>query len=241
MSLTTGLVSYWKLDEGATGPYVDSHGSNDMTGAGTISSIAGVNGGNVPSSDNDTSAKISVAGAGFVPTGSFSVSAWLRWQNGAVYPFAWGWGTGVSTDVCQVFIESNNVLTDTVQFRFRTSGTTGASHNITTPGIFARDTWYHSVATYDTTTKAKVLYIDGVVRASATATHTNALTSNSGDFSTLKGVFTGSRGGKVERIALWDGVVLNQSQVDELYGSGTPPSYEDITGGGTTNFFSCLD
>lgn len=81
MSLTTDLISYWKLDESSGATAVDSVGSNDLTNNNTVGTATGkIN--TARTFDRDFSRYLSSTSTDLqAGSGSFAFTFWVSFQN----------------------------------------------------------------------------------------------------------------------------------------------------------------
>lgn len=163
-------------------------------------------------------------------TGSASWSFWFR-------------STG--TDTSDFMLARDNNSTDRRSWLFnRRIGevriaiwhTNGTSTLLISAGSNYNDgEWHHVVGTFtgDTTSNGMKLYIDGVLENQATAGASGILQYS--PFSDSKGISIGGGGnatpsacfsGNIDEVAIWNGVVLDASDVTTIYNNGLPT---DIT------------
>tara|TARA_R110000868_G_scaffold78911_3_gene224738 strand:- start:1850 stop:2542 length:693 start_codon:yes stop_codon:yes gene_type:complete len=107
--------------------------------------------------------------------------------------------------------------------------TSGVANNTTsTANILDDGLWHHFVCTYDGTNSANgiKLYLDGVLDKQGTASSTGIRNYTGTNSNIAIGAIstTGARffNGDIEEVAIWDGVVLDSTDVTNVYNSGTP-------------------
>ena len=164
-----GMTSYWKLDETTPGTYVDTFNGNDGAGAADPAAVAGqVNGAQEFDGTNmgiDVQADKSF---GWYKEDSFSIEFWIK-RDGAV--------TGTN----QVAIGRNEGDPDTSLHWF--VGIEGGSSNkaifslgdnnggditdVVGDTTITNDAWHHVVAVRDGAAGQNLLYVDGVLDATA--------------------------------------------------------------------------
>lgn len=224
MSLTTSLVSYWKLDESSGNPQ-DSHGSNHGTlngsvayGSGKLNNCAQFTGGYL---DFGQTASLRFTGAT-----AFTFSFWIK-TNTAENAFFFGEGDIDTNGAGTVFNWSSALSTAKVRFQF--VSTVGGGISLDSAAQIKDGNWHHVVVTYDGSTNGTGLkmYIDGTL--DATGTGTGNIT---GTFHNANDEFIiGSREGgnqpvtaHIDEAGVWSRE-LTSGEVTTLYGAGTPPAY----------------
>jgi len=181
--ITNGLVGWWKLDDGSSGTtpttVADSSGSGNT--GGTQGSPTWTSSGKIGNALtlNGTSQAVNVATSSTLEmSGSWTVSMWVKFagypSSGAEAPLfskldknqhfnylfvldnGW-WGTP-GTISWMALIQD-------------TGGGWNAAQYVSTP---ATGSWYFAAATYNSTTQALSVYINGALAATITNTHTPA-------------------------------------------------------------------
>lgn len=153
--LTSGLVSYWKLDEASGATRADSVGGNDLAdpagenvaqAAGKILQAASFAG---------TSTNVLQNDALDLPTGSFTVSCWVNLADagGLVTALA---AHGVTASTRAWFLRYNSV---NLQFVVSADGT--ADSATVAAGTLSNNTWAHVVAWHDSGGGAVGICVDG--------------------------------------------------------------------------------
>jgi len=156
----TGLISYWHLDEAAGNTYVDVTGINNGTGNVSPSAVSGqVNGGQL---FNGTTTKIDVPAdpsLDIPADGDLSVEFWYK--NGNVpsstqivvsrFMSQKYWYAGISYSGRPIFKMS-----------------AGNTDLVITGNVITDGQWHHVTATHNGVSGQAKLYVDGILRASAT-------------------------------------------------------------------------
>jgi len=239
MSSFSSLVSWWKLNNTTAG-IEDSKGNNNATSVqanlaiGSVSTLNGISSGmtqaNLVQSDLQTVAPYSKYALDFdassgdyidcgqntnLDTGDLSASMWINkdsTSSGIQYVFNNNDGSSVAGFAFA--FNSNNVY---IERRTRTyRGYTGWK-NIG----FSSDVWHHLCITYNDTSRAFVVYLNGVNVHSSTATSsTNGPSQNItiGENSGLSGF---NFDGKLSNASIWN-TALTPAQVTEIYNEGLP-------------------
>jgi len=228
MSLLTGLISYWKLDE-ASGNAADAHGSNTLTNNGTATFAPGkLNNGadlELDSSQFFSIADASQSGLDFSTALSFSL--WYKPEtepsplavligkreqpgNESYYFAHWPGLGGIRLNV-----DANG------------DGVTNDSFDFT---VTLNDaTWYHLVITWDGATKTAKLYVDGsqsgsdIVGSAVSSIYNGAAPFRMGAIDADQYLIDGM----LDEVGVWSRV-LTSGEVTSLYNSGTPLAYEDF-------------
>ncbi len=218
---TSGLVSYYTLDETSGTTAIDSMGlyngtaSNARIFTGTNSKVLGANAGNFSQGNDYITSSAGVTGN--VP---FSFSAWIR------YP------TSISTG--QDFITMGNdgingaglyARVDTNKLKVVRGGGVPDASGTTTLSI---NTWYHVVYTYNN--GAYKVYLNGNEEISVSE---SALNLGSTNFNIGKHTGTSTYwSGSIDEVGIWNRS-LNQTEITALYNSGAGSRITTTT---TTNF-----
>lgn len=211
-TLSTGLISYWKLDDAST-PAVDSMGINNGVATGCTFSQTSKNGGlGTCILFNGTSDVIVPPNDSTFPANNLSVSAWVKasstYAHGGIFSWSYGGATlsygWMAFQDTRLTFQVNNV-----------SAQAGASNSDTS--------WHLLVGTYDKTLGSNniKLYIDGTLNAQANDTvgFTNSYI-NIGRETGAGEFFPGY----IDEVGTW-GKVLTQAEVTELWNSGTGKTY----------------
>ena len=109
---------------------------------------------------------------------------------------------------------------DHERFQFYTNNSSSNSTVITSDEV-THDTWYHVVATYDTSSTTGRLYVNGS-EVSAGANTSMAAPEFYGASIYIGGSSTNYINAKQSEIVFWKGVVLSPAQITALYNNGRP-------------------
>lgn len=234
-TLLTDLVSYWKLNE-ASGTREDSHGTNDLTDNGTVTSATGkLN--DAASFAAANSEFLSVAdNSSLAFTDKFSVSMWV-WRDSLTLNAAMMGKWTYQTQGCFAIQAGNATASDIVVFIADALTDNGANWG-RWPAAHTTGQWYHVVVVYDGTqtgnsNRLKV-YQDGSLLAATSFTGTIPASLPADTASLLLGSFGGTLprywNGRLDEVALWKRA-LTSSEVTQLWNSGTALPYESFGGG----------
>lgn len=233
-TLTTNLVSYWKLDE-ESGTRADAHSSNDLTDNNTVGFGTGIigNGADFEASNSEYLSITDASQTGLDLTTDFSFSIWVNVET-------------QPSDSTMVLISKRTGTTnrsfiisygDTSGQKFIRCGSyDSASGNVENSDInISQLTGFSHVSiTRDGSAGLWSVYIDGVLINTATTTDTTM--ANSGapfalgcDFDNsdvVRNLFDGI----IDEVGVWSRV-LTAGEISNLYNSGAALPYEvtDIT------------
>lgn len=224
MSLLTGLVAYWKLDE-ESGVRADSHGANDLADNNTVLFGAGKVG-NAADFEEDNEESLSIADNADLSAGNidFSWAPWVKLESKDTRKTFLGklHVDGASTSV-EYKVDYNNV---TDRFRFSVGdGATLGSVEAGTFGSPALATWYQIIGWHDATANTiNIAVNDGAVDSAAWAT---------GSQNTVHGFALGRLGdydvqfhhdGSLDEVGFWK-KVLSAAERTQLYNGGDGLTY----------------
>jgi hypothetical protein len=223
-TLSTSLVSYWKLDE-TSGNRADSHGSNTLTDTNTVLYGTGkIN--NCADLEYDNNEYFAVGdNASLDPGTGYSWSIWFNLES-EVNSFLFSkYATGQQSYAWHI---SSSGGADYLRF-YNSSETT---YDFTSPFQFSTATWYHVVVTYSSGTV--LVYVNGI-RAGGSAS-VGTLTNTSAEFriGSLEKYANNQHDGLLDEACIYS-KALTIAEVRALYGYGTPPEYEYTAPGGSTN------
>ena len=218
ITLTNGLIAYWKLDDGSGTNAVDSMGFSNGTLSGSPTWTTGkINGG---VSFSGSSQYVDFGTKFPAITSAITISAWVN-PGASQIQYADIWGDHESSFKGMVMQQNSNTLN---QYSW---GYGNGSNFSSGAGFFnlTASTWTHVVAVKDATTC--YVYLNGVeqvaLRGSCSSAIVPATTIN---FSAGRGYAGGGRffNGKVDEVAVWNRA-LSASEVSQLYNSGAGRQY----------------
>jgi hypothetical protein len=233
MALTTGLISYWKLDETSDGSGAvtrnDSHGTNHLTDNGTTPSAAGkINNG---SSHTPANAEfLSVAdNAGLSISTAFTFQAWIKINTLAVN-LAIGGKWDYQTQGGFLFQTDQSQTDELICYIASTLNDNGANHGYTTDANLLAGTWYHTVVVYDGSLAAAnrlKIYLNAASKSLTLAgTIPTTIPDNTADFKIGKfgGTLTRYFDGLIDEVGYWNRA-LSSAEITQLYNSGAGLAY----------------
>lgn len=227
MALIDNLVSYWKLDE-SSGTRADAHGSNDLTDVNTVAAATGIinDGADFESTNNESLTISDASQVGLDMTDDMSVSLWMKIESfpGSKQLAFWDKYKATANQRSVIFqvIGSSQVL------ECRVWSSTDGNSNSTTTNTLSAGTWYHIVVTYNASTGAIKIYIDGTEASYSTST-----TGASNIAQNTENIRIGARSydtninpfdGIMDEYGVWN-KVLSSAEVTELYNSGAGLAY----------------
>jgi len=217
-SLTTGIVSYWKLDE-SSGNAADSVGSNTLTNNNSTAYATGkINNG--IDFENSSSQYLSISDGtqtGLDIVGNLSISFW--WKPESHVAFTWLVAKYVLSGNQRsygVYYDTGNTL----NFAFSNNGTatSGAGYSFTP----VDGTWYHIVVTYNTS-GTQTIYVNGSVLGTTSGLATSIYNSTA-DFWVGGGNNDPDVDGLMDEVGIWS-KTLTSLEVAALYNSGNGLAY----------------
>ncbi|MDP3723084.1 MAG: LamG domain-containing protein [Candidatus Omnitrophota bacterium] len=233
-SLTTGLLSYWKLDEGGGTSVRDAVSVNDGTATNGPTWTTSGKLGKALSFDG-TNDYVSLSPSSF-PSGATprTVSVWLKTATVADQ-LIFSYGTVANTQEWQLFVgtgtgcgvEGGGNALGTI-----TLGTSGAGNGVCGVQTVTDNVWHHVVGVYDGTTIK--IYIDGVLKNSGPRTSNLGLS-----YATIGGGYPNAPGyyfnGTIDEVSLWS-KALSAAEITDLYNAGAGNAYRTSTAiGGWTD------
>ena len=222
MSLTTNIVSYYKLDE-ASGDAADSVGSNTATNTSVTYAVGKINNGAV----FNGSAFYSIADAtSFKPTGNFSISFWIKTNTTSVGQIIQSYSQNSNVAGWTINIEATNG-----KIRMTTGKNTGTTQGtdwqqVLSTNAFNSNNWIHCVCSYDGTNIN--IYKNGVlnnqvawnINSAYAATNYIRIGARKYNAGAEDIDFTGS----LDEIGLWSRA-LSADEVSQLANSGRGNQY----------------
>jgi len=225
MALTTGLVSYWKLDGNSN----DSVGSNNGSDTnvtydnayGKINQGALGNGSStIINFGNSTSLKLN---------GNLSMSMWIYPTANSV-GYVFGRTSNVSPYGMYYFYLGASGENFTIALSLFNSG---GGQVIATSAAFPLNAWYHVVATVSGT--AMTVYVNGVSSGTKTFSGTRSFTDHN-NWAFCRGTDgVADYVGRLDEVGIWSRA-LTTDEITELYNAGAGLQYP-FTTANTTNFF----
>lgn len=220
-NLSTGLVSYWELEE-ASGTRVDSHGSYDLTDNNTVGQDTGIQGSAADFVRANSETLTATVGASDFNTNGVarSMSLWFKpndLSNGQVVAQVWG-NTGARN------FTLNQGGADPTKIRIYVRGVGTPVYS----GTLTAGTWYHVVWTVDASGVIE-LFING------SSVGTGTVGSDASNGTAL--VFGDNPGqnqyldAQVDEIGWWT-KELSATEISDLYNSGAGIPYDAGGGGG---------
>jgi hypothetical protein len=243
MSLSTSLLSYWKLDE-SSGNATDSVGSNTLTNTNTVTYTAAlINNGATFSADGTM--YLTIANASENPTlditGAVSYQAWVK-KNGApavMSPIMMNGDRTAYTDEGSIYSFIN---TDGTVIAYVGNGVDDDRAAVST-GTVVNNAWHHIVVIFTPSTSLKI-YIDG----SEDGSNTTSMFATAGDPNLAFQIghvlqdgtdryFGKTTAGQIDECAVWNRAITTL-EVTQLYNDGaglqypftTPTSIKTING-----------
>jgi hypothetical protein len=228
-SLSTGLVSYWELEE-TTGTRVDSHGANDLTAVNAPGYAAAVqgNGADFENEATNNEQKLTITDGsqtGLDTQGDFAVSAWVNVET---------FGTGDHTP----FVSKTDPVGGYGMFSFgyykptnrfysyvQNSGACTGAYTVLVNYTLNTATQYHLVWNYDESAGSVELFVNGAFVATSTGYGTNLLDC-AGDFFIANSEFNGENlDGVVDEVGFWNRTIT-PADVTALYNGGAGIPYD---------------
>lgn len=207
------LTHYYTCNE-SSGDLIDQVGSADGTITGSVYGGTGLNATQGDAFYFGGASKV-IWTQSLLQNGSFSVNLWVNYDTGALRPFHCG--NSDNNSHCSFYQLSN-------QFTSRTR-ITSYFDNVT--GTVSSNTWYMLTVTFDDTANELKAYLNGT-QFGGTDTVTAAPTF---DARTALGARANTSGsddqfwvGEIQHLLIADGV-LTQSEIDDLYNSGSGIPY----------------
>lgn len=219
LGLQTNLSSFFSLDNtlaDATGAVTDLTNNNTVTFVSPPSSLPAVtNCANFVSASSQYLSHADATGLNVVGV-DFSIQLW-------VYP----------TDNTRTFLTKNSGAFGSREFRVSYTFGSGATNPIQsvvgdysslTTSNYSTNAWHHVVLTFNNTSKATVLYVDGASAATSTGSGTGP--GGTSDFRVgASGDLAQYMSGNICLVGVWKSRILSAGEVTQLYNSGNGLSY----------------
>lgn len=222
------MIHEWKLDEtpGASSAIDSVTGTSSTLGGSSNWTAAKLNNG-----FKTTGSNVGFVNAGNVDVaGSFSLSFWVKPEDVTL-----DWRNMVSKHDgaagSKAFWVGQNQTDGTLRFGMYFDGTNESQLDTSSP-VISNNAWSFVTATWNESTKAQSIYVDGVLRASATRAgqsfatpRASNLLFNTNSTSLSQGPGTGSWarfGGTLDDVALWDSA-MTTGEIKALYNTASTP------------------
>ena len=253
-SLTTGLVSYWRLDESSNGSApvtrVDAYGTNNLTvDNGNTPSTTGILSNAInpsrASANSLTCPNANCGGAGTnqldIGAGSFTISAWVynvqntgtalgtqalvtKGYTSGQLSYEMYLATGSGTLAGPPVFDINNNTTTSSVSHIYMEASSSARFSGLTTG------WHHIVGVFDSVTPTITLYVDNVSAASNSSANGTKYVVSTNDFGIGAGGFVkqgtalGSANVPIDEVGVWK-KALSATEVGNLFNSGAADYY----------------
>lgn len=220
LGLQTNLGAFWSLEN--TSWTDDTAGATTLTGIASPTAAA-AKVGNGASLNGSTQYLTAASNANIENGGgSFSVQVWVNSGSGGfgVYANKSAGSFGNRDWALGVNFTSSNV------FGFSVFNT-GSSEFVANSTVSIGAAWHHVVGTYNSSTKAVAIYVDGSASGSgATLTGTaNSSASAPLYIGVIEAAGAGFLNGIIDQVGFWKGRVLAAGDVTALYNGGTGLTY----------------
>lgn len=217
-TLTTSLISYWKLSDSA-GHRADSKGSNNLTNFNTVTSVAGKVG-NASSFSSASSQYLGISDNASMSTGGidFTISAWVNISDDSTRVIASKYDDTGTTKEWRLIYKAS-----VKKFAFSTtdSGNTVTEIIADTPTPITLGSWYFVVAWRNQSSGTiNVQVNNGTVYSLAAS----APVDTSAAFKVGWSHSTTWWNGKIDEVGWWKKVLSTQERTD-LYNAGTGSTY----------------
>lgn len=213
--LHNGLVSYWPLDGNST----DAIGNNDGTDLNGVTYTEGKI--NNCASFNGTSSYIRVPNIDF--TTQLTVSCWVKFNSTVGYSSLIGNWQNTGGGDSWILTNQNNP-----RIHFFTSDSTNSIFcQITEPGNYTTDVWYHYVGVFNS--GVQILYRDGVEVVRDNDAGFTTLYQNNNEI-WLGHYDTNYLNGFLDEVSIWNRA-LSEREIKRLYNGGRGLSLISKSGG----------
>jgi hypothetical protein len=215
------LKAYWACEE-TSGVRYDSHGSNDLTDNNTVLYATGIVGNacDFEASNSEYLSRTTSLNDDLEFAGDYSASFWLKFEtlgNYGIYHRRY--------DKSYMFSYINSV---TYWRYFNSNDGVGWSSPATVSDSLSAGTWYHIVVTYDASAGKVEVFRNGTSQGSSSSADTSQDTGGT-EFKLGDNEEANNYDGLIDEIAFFD-TILTQSDIDDLYGSGSPDDYDTLFG-----------
>lgn len=226
-SLTTGLISYWDMEE-SSGSRYDLHGTNNLTenGTGGVGQGTGKIGNCADLTASDSDVLSHADNADFSQTGDMS---WSMWINADSLPSTNGTNQGLVEKLLgtgnqrsYMFAMSYGVnTTDTPEWRIGMSsdGVT-LTQKWLTRSATSTSTWYHVVFTYDASAGEVEVWVNGASEGTVTGLPTSVFDSSTTAYiGAAPNSLAAYHDGLLEEVGFWS-KVLSDQEISDLFAGG---------------------
>jgi hypothetical protein len=221
-SLSSGLISYWKLEE-ASGSRTDSKGSNSLASNGVTSSVGVKN--NAGLFTEASSQYLNTADNSSLSTGDadFTIAGWVYMNSKATFNAAntivgkWNYAAGQREYILFYSGFGAPFTVDRFQFAVSPDGTNVATVAANALGSPSTGVWYFIVAWHDSVANTVNIQINnGTVNSVATST---GVLDGTSEFDIGRFQSQNYWNGRIDEVGFWKRVLTNTERTD-LYNSG---------------------
>lgn len=152
----------------------------------------------------------------FIPSGDFTISFWVKFntKGGWIMNFGdYSSGKGI------LFYQNTNRILSIIS-----NDGIDIIGNVVDNPFYTINTWYHIVLTHKTSTNHKY-YVNGNLVQTLVSTKNPTYPSPCPNILGAGGSLSANMNGHLDEIALFNGVVLTDEQITELYNSGAGKQY----------------
>ena len=224
ITLTTSLISYWKLDE-SSGNASDSVGLHTLTNSNVTYSTGKINNGAVFNSSSDSLSTSTYTDFNFERTNAFTFSQWLNLTSLSGGSYIIDREDSGTLRGYVFFVQSNGKL------RFQIGNNNDGTNCIyvdSTNVEISTGAFYHVVMTYDGSSSASgvKLYVnDSAVATTTLFDNLNATTQNTQNFVVGNRVGGGNDfSGTLDELGVWTRAIT-AGEVTSLYNAGAGRQY----------------
>ena len=227
-TLSSGMISYWKLDETAgSTTAVDAVGTNTLAKGGSATFAAGKinNGVDLEAGTSDYLAITNAAQTGLDITGDFTIGAWIKVEStpgaGVYYPIV---AKGVTIGNRGYYFEyhKSGGGTERLGCLISDDGSSASEHY----KAFAPTTgvWYHVAMTYDVSAGTAEFFVNGSSLGTVAGGKTS-IYNNAGEFhiGENEGAYFD---GLIDEVCFWNRV-LSSAEITTLYNFYSDPTTSD--------------
>lgn len=239
-TLTTSLVSYWKLDESSNGTGAvtrnDSKATNHLTDNNTTPSATGKVslGADFTPANSEYLSIADASQSGLDITGDMSIAGWVNVDTfdlpDGKYNFVSKWN-GTTDHSAYRFGLNDNAGTKQLEFSNKSSadGTpTGVTHARRNWSL-SLDTWYHVAAVYTAAAGEVQFYVDGTALGAAIGSMNTSQVNSDVAFNMGRHAAGDSlMDGLLDEFGIWS-KALTSTEVADLYNSGNGNTYSAST------------